>query len=174
MAESKDTGELSESFKGFVLIIVVIAFVLAFWDAFKAGKIMENTASSTPAQTVSQDQTQAPVQQNTNVFSNGSVQYQGQTISQPPVQYSNSPVYNSGQTMVPTNQNNCGSVGGQWTPTGTCVITDSFDDNNIQSFINRCAALDGTYNSGLPQCFSNEPCPMYAGAPSCTVYYVQQ
>ena len=36
-------GEMSEEFNNFLGIIIIIGFAIMFWNAFKAGKIKENT-----------------------------------------------------------------------------------------------------------------------------------
>lgn len=61
MADSKKGeggggGSFNDDFSVFLGIIIIIGFIIMFWDAFKAGKITEKKTSSTPAQTTSQNQ----------------------------------------------------------------------------------------------------------------------
>ena len=48
-------GEMSEEFNDFLGIIIIIGFAIMFWNAFKAGKIKENTPTQ-QAQGVLQSQ----------------------------------------------------------------------------------------------------------------------
>ena len=64
---------MSEQFNDFLGFLIIIGFAIVFWNAFKAGKITENTTTiTTPTQTISQDQNaSAP---NTTVYPNGPIQ----------------------------------------------------------------------------------------------------
>jgi len=165
MADAKGKGGPKGGSSGgesadFLGLIIIIVFVAVFLGAFSGG-----TKVNTPASTV-QDQNQ--VQQNTETYSNASVQYQGQTvINQPAVQYSNSnPTYGTTQGTVPVNQSNCGSIGGAWNSNGTCSIW------NISQA--QCNTLSGVYQPvSSPSCLPNQPCPQNISAPFCTIYWIQ-
>ncbi|MBU6370647.1 MAG: hypothetical protein KGH93_00715 [Patescibacteria group bacterium] len=155
MADKKDSKGSSggNPFLGFIGIIILLGFLVAFWNAFKAGNFTTNSANQQGDQTVnlpslSQDYSSEPSGANYQPSGNGIIYYDqsGRPINNPngsaysapnyPVPY---PAYMAQPTQA--NAGNCGNVGGTWTGT-ECEIVGA---NQAA-----CAAVNGTYYPVTP------------------------